>query len=287
MSFLEIKDPTKHAVLVNEYVTVMKTVKQRNMANREMKQAVGDELQTLFHPIVHATKQVAEETRKELAPMKKALTDIDGSLAAQLVEAPSETPLNKNTDTTFGIHRRQDGQVGIGNKEARIDANGKTLSVDDTGYKLTPGLFVLITKKHPRAGLWNSNDYQVYKSLVAQTKVKSFPNRTGASRPHATWKWMHMLKKMAIPGERIAEVESEDTDGTDSVKSYPDIASIGDIGESSDISSPGMLSFDPGISSSGPSIPPSLPTCSYGKARKTKKEREPFYKGYGVVYLCR
>ena len=82
--------------------------------------------------------------------MKKALTDIDGALIAQRVQAPSKTPLNKNTDTTFGIHRRQDGQLGIGNKVVRLDENGKTLSVDDTGYKLTPGVFVLITKKYPR-----------------------------------------------------------------------------------------------------------------------------------------
>ena len=81
----------------------MKTAKQRNMTKRE--------IQTLFHTIVNATKQAAEETRKELAPMKKALTDIDG-----------------------GIHRRQDGQLRIGNKVVRLDANGKTLSVDDTGY---------------------------------------------------------------------------------------------------------------------------------------------------------
>ena len=118
--------------------------------------------------------------------MKKALTDIDGALTAQGVATPSKTPLNNNTDNTFGIHRRQDGQLDIGNKVVRLDANGKTLSVDDTWYKLTPGLLVLITKKHPRVSQWNSNDYQVYKSLVAQTKVKSFPNRTGASRPHAT-----------------------------------------------------------------------------------------------------
>ena len=59
----------------------------------------------------------------------------------------------------------------------------KTFSADDTEYKLTPGLFVLIPKKHPRAGQWNSNDYQVYKSRVAQTRVKLFPNRTGAARP--------------------------------------------------------------------------------------------------------
>ena len=83
----------------------MKTVKQRNMMNREMKLSIGDELQTIFHPIVNATKQAAEETKKGLAPMR----NIDGALAAQGVDAPSKTPLNKNTDTTFGIHRRQDG----------------------------------------------------------------------------------------------------------------------------------------------------------------------------------
>ena len=66
--------------------------------------------------------------------------------------------------------------------------------------------------KHPQHTQFNNNDYKAYKSLVAQTKVKSFP--TDAARPHTTWKWKHMLKKMAIPGERIAEVESEDTDDT-------------------------------------------------------------------------
>ena len=87
-----------------------------------------------------------------------------------------------------------------------------------------------------------------------------------------------MRKKMPTPGERIAEHESEETDDTYSVELYPDIASIGDIGESSDIS-PGILSPD-----SGPSLPSPLHR-SYGKAKKTKKYREPFYKGYGVVYL--
>ena len=80
-----------------------------------------------------------------------------------------------------------------------------------------------------------------------------------------------MFRKMFIPWERIAAAgESEDTNDTDSV---PDIASIGEIGESSDISSHGLLSL--------------VYTRSYGKAIKTKKDREPFYKGYGVVYIPR
>ena len=71
MSFLDINDPAERAIVVKEYVIAMKTVKQRNMVNREMKLVIGVELQTVFHPIVNATKQGAEQTRKELAPMKK------------------------------------------------------------------------------------------------------------------------------------------------------------------------------------------------------------------------
>ena len=71
MSFLNIKDPAERATLAKEYVTAMKTVKQRNMPHRELKLAIGDELQTLFHLIVNATKQAGEKTWKELEPMKK------------------------------------------------------------------------------------------------------------------------------------------------------------------------------------------------------------------------
>ena len=94
MWFLDIKDTVKRATLVKEYVTAMKTVKQRDMMNQEMKLAIGDELQTLFHQIVNAIKQVADETRKELAPMKKTLMDIDGAL--------NHATVSKNIDTTFG-----------------------------------------------------------------------------------------------------------------------------------------------------------------------------------------
>ena len=159
----------------------MRTVKQRNMMNQEMKLAIGDELQTLFYQIANATKQAAEETRKELPPMKKTLTDIDGALVAQRVDA--RPPPSKNTDTTFGLYKKQDGQLSIGNKVARLGVNGKTLIVDDTEYKLTPGFLVLTTNKHPRAGQWYSNDSnKAYKSLVAQTKVKPFLNGCSATR---------------------------------------------------------------------------------------------------------
>ena len=158
MSFLDIKDPAERATVVKEYVTGMKTVKQRNMVNREMRLAIGDKLQPLFHPIVNATKQAAEETRKELKPMKKKLTDIDGASAAQCVEARSPTP-SKNVDTTIGIYRREDGQLVMGSKVVQLNGNKKSLTVDAT--ELTPGLEVLIVQKHPRPPQYNSNDYTI------------------------------------------------------------------------------------------------------------------------------
>ena len=107
------------------------------MVNREIKLAIGDELQILFHPIVNATKQAVEETGKDLAPMKKTLTDIDGALTAQRA-TDARPPPNKNTDTTLCLYRKQDGQLCTGNKVVRLDENEKTLTVDDTEYKLTP-----------------------------------------------------------------------------------------------------------------------------------------------------
>ena len=189
------------------------------MVNREMKLAIGDELQTLFYLIVNATKQAAEETRKVLATMKKTLTAIDGALTAQRT-TDGRSRLDKDTDTTIDVSKRQDRQLSMGNKLVQIDGNKKTLTVDDTEYKFISCLEALLMLKHPRPTQFNSNDYKAYKSLVAQTEVKSFPNRAGTARPHATWKWKHMFRKMVIPGKRIAEGESEDTGDADSVESY-------------------------------------------------------------------
>ena len=110
------------------------------------------------------------------------------------VGARPPPPPSKTADTTFGFYKK-DGQLSMGNKAVRVDIQRKILTVDDTVYKLTPDRLELITNKHPRHYQYNSNDKEVYKSLVAQTRVKSFPNRIDGARPHATWKWKYMLKK--------------------------------------------------------------------------------------------
>ena len=108
MSFLDIEYPAERATLVKDYVTAMKTVKQRNMRKWEMKLAIGDELQTLFHSIVNATKQAAEEKRKEPEPM--LLANIDAALKAGIdgaLKPVAALQPGKNVDTTFGIYRKK------------------------------------------------------------------------------------------------------------------------------------------------------------------------------------
>ena len=264
MSFLDIKDPAERVTLVNEYVTAMKTVKQRNMANRELKLAIGDELQTLFHPIVNATNQAAEETRRELEPMKKTLADIDGALKPVAAPQPS-----KNVDTTFGIYSRKDGQLQMGSEIVGLNEN--TLTVGDTEYDLTPGLHAFIMQKHPQVSglvmIIEHINLFLHRPRLNLTRIKR-----GSFRPRATWKYKHMLRRMTVLEENIPEEEEGDTDGTDT-------NSMGDSGD--------ILSTYSGILSPEYISSSSAHTRPYGKARKTK-DRGAFYKGYkgeGVVYL--
>ena len=76
--------------------------------------------------------------------------------------------------------------------------------MDDKEYELTPGLRMLILYKKPRPQHYTSDDYSVYKAIVAQIRVRAYPNkRTGSAGPRSTWKWKHMLRGMAIPGDRV------------------------------------------------------------------------------------
>ena len=119
----------------------------------------------------------------------------------------------------------KDGQLSMGIKA--VQPNGNTFIVDDTDYKFTPGLRALITLKQPQSTQWNSNVYREYNKLVAQTKVRSFATKTGNTRPHATWKWKQLSKKMVILVERIPEEGEEeeeeegsgDTDDADTTSS--------------------------------------------------------------------
>ena len=89
-----------------------------------------------------------------------------------------------------------------------VHIKGNTLKVDDKDYELMPGLRMLILYKKLQPQHYTSDDYSVYKAIVAQTRFRAYPKkRTGSARPCSTWKWKHMLRGMAIPGDRVEEEE--------------------------------------------------------------------------------
>ena len=103
----------------------------------------------------------------------------------------------------------------MGNSIVHIEGN--TLKVDDKEYELTPGLRMLILYKKPRPQHYTSDDYSVYKAIVAQTRVRAYPNkRAGSARTRSTWKSKHMLSGMLIPGDMVEEEDEESTEGASS-----------------------------------------------------------------------
>ena len=74
-----------------------------------------------------------------------------------------------------------------------VHIEGNTWKVDDKEYSQTTGLRMLILYKKPRPQHYTSDDYSVYKAIVAQTRVRAYPNkRAGSARPRSTWKWKHI-----------------------------------------------------------------------------------------------
>ena len=121
-----------------------------------------------------------------------------------MVVPPPSLPSPLQKDLTFGIHATGDGRYGMGNSIVHIEWN--TLKVNDKEYDLTPGLRMLILHKKPRQQHYTSDDYSVYKAVVAQTRVRDYPNKcTGPVRPGSKWKWKHMLSGMVIPGNVVEE----------------------------------------------------------------------------------
>ena len=57
--------------------------------------------------------------------MKKTLADIDGALKPVAALQPGN-----NVDATFGIYRRKDGQLQMGNKIVEIDEHERLFIVD-------------------------------------------------------------------------------------------------------------------------------------------------------------
>jgi len=195
MSFYTIKNPVERDKTIHEFLTIKKRIKQRELNERVGDMVRKDELEQTYKPLIESNEKTINEIKKSIEP-----------LATQM-ETANKTTESENTmknvssdnDQYFGlVHNAKKGLV-MGNKQVEL-IDDDTMKIEDTNYKITDGLWSLITKKIPTG--YTEADYNTYKDIVRQTEVIKYPsNTTKKSRPHSTGKYKNLLSKIEIENE--------------------------------------------------------------------------------------
>ena len=209
MSFLDIKNPARRIELVKEYVDAMQTVRKRNMRTREEKLVIGEELDTLFKPVVQATEKAASENKKEMEELRGALNPIDFAATR-----PSRRVRTKNDDKAFGPYWTDTGELRLGMsdiKQERLPGDVDQLIVGRKGYDLIPGFNALLTQIHPTD--YSEDDFKNYTKLIAQTKTINNPGPNAVANPKSTRKYKNLLKDMGLDMSDDSSTETEHGSG--------------------------------------------------------------------------
>ena len=196
MSFLDIKNPARRNELVQEYVDDMKTVRKRNLHTREEKLTIGEELNTLFKPVVQATEKAASEKKKEMEELRGALEKNADFAVTRPRKAGART---KYDDKTFGPYWTKTGKLHLGVseiKQERLPGGVDQLVVGRRRYDMTPGFSALLTQIRPTE--YTEDDFKNYTKLIAQTKTVNNPGPNAVANPKSTWKYKNLLKDMGL-----------------------------------------------------------------------------------------
>ena len=200
MSFINIKDPKKRVQIVADYVATIRRIQERNEDEKSTGLAKQAELEHTFQPIIQATEKSTEAITKQLAtlqhltPKPKKQTTWDENSKETAIEYYLK---QDDIDKYFGI-QQQDDKLVMGNKNVQVYTNSD-LSVDNHGYKGTPGLWRLIMTKNPTG--YTNEDLDMYKHLINRTNVIGNPH-VGSGRPTTTKKWK-FLETMTKKGQGI------------------------------------------------------------------------------------
>ena len=171
------------------------------------------ELEKTFNPIVEATKKSTKVITEKLDPLHTELKKINNqtkpavkkqiwneSMTTDPFDYYSNISNSSKLDKYFGM-KRIDDKFYLGDSEVQIDADSN-IYVDDTTYKVTPGLWSLIMLNAPEPDMYNDEDLDAYTRLVEQTNLLNSPqNVTSSSRPFQTKKGQ-MLKLLWKGGEK-------------------------------------------------------------------------------------
>ena len=225
MSFLKITDPVKRNFIVEELLKSKKNIKQNYQSERVGDIGLQRELTKLYKPFTDTQRSL----KGELSSIKDATTattaaiqalppSISTSLKAiQFPQYPSievyedaaedARPIElgdiatkyliqyaankKSVDTTFGINSK-DGVFYIGDKPITID--GDNVTVGDTTYAGTPGLWELLTMAEPNASIYEFDDLEKYAEILQKTNAISHPGKPSKPKSSKSKKYTEIIR---------------------------------------------------------------------------------------------
>ena len=214
MAFIDIEDPKRRDEIVAEYVATIRNVQQRNEDEKAVGLAKQETIEKTFNPIVKSTEKSTEAIVKGLKKIneqiekKSNLTPITVSRKRVWNEQTGYNAIEyyltkydkKNIDKYFSIQRFGEDDYRMGEKEIEVDGNSN-ITVDNTTYRGTPGLWALIMLVSPKTTSYTEQDLEVYRELALQTDVMDHPqNIQKGGRPNTTTK-AKMLKSFLEEGE--------------------------------------------------------------------------------------
>ena len=215
MAFIDIPNAKKRDEIVQNYLSTITQVQQRNEDEKASNLKKQKFLEKTFEPIVRATEKstvaITEELKKKKEKEEEGVEFLSHYLSLD----------KKILDNYFGIQRKADGSLVMG--KTKITTIGSKITIDDKTFETTPGLWSLIMLNNPQG--YTSDDYAVYRDIVELTDVVNNPQNVGNGRPDQTNKYK-LLEKLYW-GEGQEEQEGEGILEDVMRKQFPGIVGYG------------------------------------------------------------
>ena len=143
MSFYTIKDPAERDKAIREYLAVKERIKKREMDERMGDMGREEELRETYKPLIESNEKTTSVIKKSIEPLEEQMENMNKNIESGTVMKH----VTSEQDQYFGLVHTKNGMM-MGVKEAKFP-DEETMLIDDTEYKLTKGLWSLITEKNP------------------------------------------------------------------------------------------------------------------------------------------
>ena len=143
MSFYTIKNPMERDKTIREYLAVKKRIQKREMDERMGDMGREEELRETYKPLIESNEKTTSVIKKSIEPLEEQMEDMNKNIESGNVTKH----VTSQQDQYFGVVHTKNGMV-MGVKKVYFP-DEETMQIDDTEYKLTGGLWSLITDKTP------------------------------------------------------------------------------------------------------------------------------------------